>query len=190
MSKRKQRSTAIRKRIEKKQREEQRAKKKATKAAAGQGGDDTLLVFTLGRDQVAACHAALTDLEKRLAQGSMRGWTPADLQGERGLSWFSRQLGDALAQSGDADPVQVEVFEQSKSPLLDKLSALELAASGLKVAWDESGFDQLVRALNQATEVEEDEDEDEEAPADEKSSDDTDDAAASGDATPAAEDTP
>jgi hypothetical protein len=188
MSKRKQRSTAIRKRIEKKQREEQRAKKKATKAAAGQGGDDVLVEFTLGREQVVACHAALTDLEKRLGQGSMRGWTPADLQGPHGLAAFARALGEAM--QGDDDPVQVEVLEQAKGPLLDKLSALELAASGLKVAWDEAGFDQLVRALNQATEVEEEDEEEEEAAADEKSSDETDDAAASSSDAAPAEDTP
>lgn len=174
MSKRKQRSTAIRKRIEKKQREEERAKKRATKAA-GKGGD-ALLAFSLPRDRVEACRAALVDLEQRLAQGSMRGWTTADLQGEHGLAWLGRVLAEALGASDD--PVRVEVLEQSKHPLLDRLSTLELAASGLKLAWDEAGFDQLVRALNQATEVGEDEPEEEEgaeAPAGE--------AAASGDET-------
>ncbi|MCO5171327.1 MAG: hypothetical protein M9894_33920 [Planctomycetes bacterium] len=164
MSKRKQRSTAIRKRIEKKQREEQRAKRKAQKAAGAGSGEDNLLFFRLPRERVAACHAALADLEARLAQGNLRGWSPSDLQGDYGLAWFGRVLGESL-ESSEADPLRVEFFEQARHPLLERMAALELAASGLKLPWDEAGFDDLLRALNQAEEVvEEEEEEEEEVP--------------------------
>lgn len=153
MSKRKQRSTAIRKRIEKKQREQQKANKKAQKAAGG-GGADALVAFTLPRARLQACHAQLTALEERLAQGSMRGWTTSDLEGEHGLAWFGRVIGEALDTS-EGDPVTVELFEAAKQPLLDRMGALELAASGLKLEWDEAGFNDLLRALSQAEELEE-----------------------------------
>ncbi|MCW8139764.1 MAG: hypothetical protein KIT58_12775 [Planctomycetota bacterium] len=171
MSKRKQRSTAIRKRIEKKQREEQRAKRKAQKAS-GAGGGDTLVFFKLPRARVVACHAALVDLEARLAQGSLRGWSPSDLQGEHGLAWFGRVLGEAL-EGSEADPLTVEFLEQAKHPLLERMGALELAASGLRVPWDEAGFDDLLRALSQAEEVSEEEEEEEEEEPAEASGDET-----------------
>lgn len=158
MSKRKQRSTAIRKRIEKKQREQQKANRKAQKASAGAGDEDRLIVFTLPRERLQACHTQLSGLEDRLAQGSLRGWTTNDLQGEHGLAWFGRVLGEAL-DSSDADPVSVELFEAARQPLLERMGSLELAASGLKVEWDEAGFNELLRALSQAEEpVEPDED--------------------------------
>lgn len=153
MSKRKQRSTAIRKRIEKKQREQQKANKKAQKAAAGSDAD-ALVAFTLPRGRLQACHAELTALEDRLAQGSLRGWTPNDLQGEHGLAWFGRVIGESL-DAGDQDPVTVELFEAAKQPLLDRMGSLEIAASGLKLQWDEAGFNDLLRALSQAEEPEE-----------------------------------
>lgn len=152
MSKRKQRSTAIRKRIEKKQREQQKADRKAQKAAAGSGDDeDRLVAFTLPRERVEACRAQLVALEERLAQGSLRGWTTSDLEGEHGLAWLARVLGEAL-EASDGDPVSVELFDGARQALLERMGALELAASGLKLEWDEAGFDELLRALNQAEE--------------------------------------
>jgi hypothetical protein len=179
MSKRRQRSTQIRKRIEKKQREESKAKRRAAKnAGAGGSGEELLLSFRLPRERIAACHSALQDLEARLSRESLRGWSTSDLQGEHGLSWFTSVLAEAL-EGSPQDPLTVEFLEPAKHPLLERLGALELAASGLKVSWDEAGFDELVRAVSQASEVAEEEPEEEE-PAAEASSDETE---ASGDET-------
>lgn len=184
MSKRKQRSTAIRKRIEKKQREQQKANKKALKAAGG-GDSDALVAFTLPRERVEACRSELAALVERLAQGSLRGWTTSDLEGDHGLAWFGRAMGESLADS-DADPVTVVIPEQAKQPLLDRMGSLELAASGLKLEWDEAGFNDLLRALSQAEEPEESDDDD----ASESSSDETsDDDASSSDETSSSDDT-
>lgn len=172
MSKRKQRSTQIRKRIEKKQREEQKkAKRRERSSGADASGEELLLTFQLPRDRLAACQAALADLEARLSRESLRGWGAADLKGEHGLSYLTSLLAEAL--QGGGDPVVVELPETAKHPLLERLGALELAATGLKVSWDEAGFDQLLRALSQATEVGEDEEEEPEAekPAEPASSD-------------------
>ncbi len=161
MSKRKQRSTAIRKRIEKKARETAKAARKAAKAAGG-GDDGVLVVMSLGRAQAAACRDAITALEERLAGESLRGWTPADLDGDFGLLWLRDLLTEALdgaaegssEDAGDDDgELVIELLEQGKMPLLDRLGALEMAASGLRLEWEEAGFDPLVRALRDAEEL-------------------------------------
>lgn len=182
MSKRKQRSTQIRKRIEKKQREQEKAKKRAAKASGADGANQILLGVQLPRERVEACHAALADLEARLTRESVRGWTASDLQGEHGLSWFKTVLAETMEGSAEGPRVQLQFFEGAKSPLLERLGALEIAASGLRVQWDEAGFDELVRAVSQAEELADDEDEDEDEA--ESSGDDT---AASGDETPASD---
>jgi hypothetical protein len=180
MNKRKQRSTQIRKRIEKKQREENKARRK--EARAGGGGDD-MVAFSLPRERAASCAKALADLGLRLSRQSLRGWTTADLEGENGLAWLMKQLA-AAATSGGGDDVRVEIPEAAKHAILDRMSSFELASSGLQVAWEEAGFDELVRAIHSAN-AEDEDDVDEPEPA-AASGDAT--TTASGDETPAAED--
>lgn len=171
MSKRRQRSTAIRKRIEKRAREEQKAKKKAEKAAGGRS--DALLLARVPRAKAEACAAALADLEARLAKEPLRGWTRADLEGDFGLQWLGALLAEALAAS-DGDPLPVEFLEEGRSPVLERLGVLELAAPGLRVNWDEAGFQEVMRGISTAQDVEveaEEEEGEEAASGDETSTD-------------------
>lgn len=170
MSKRRQRSTAIRKRIEKRAREENRAKKKAEKAAGGRS--DSLLAARLPRATVEACAAALADLEARLAKEPVRGWTRADLEGDFGLQWLGALLGEALAAS-DGDPLNVEFLEEGRGPVLERLGVLELAAPGLRVSWDEAGFQEVMRGISTAQDVEVEAEEGEEGGEEAASSDET-----------------
>lgn len=156
MSKRRQRSTAIRKRIEKRAREESKAKRKAERAGGGKEGG-TLVVTTLERAKTDACCVALEDLTARLQRESIRGWSKADVEGDQNLGWLGALLREALDADPEADPVSIEFFDENKAKLLDRLGALELAASGLRVAWDEAGFNDLVRALHSAEEAPEEE---------------------------------
>lgn len=159
MSKRKQRSTAIRKRIEKRAREEQKAKKKAEKAAGGRS--DALLLARVPRAMAEACAAALADLEARLAKEPLRGWTRADLEGDFGLQWLGALLSEALGAS-DGDPLPVEFLDEGRGPVLERLGVLELAAPGLRVNWDEAGFQEVMRGITTAQDVEVEAEEEEE----------------------------
>lgn len=156
--KRRQRSTTIRKRIEKKQREEARARKREAKRS----GKDNEIQVLMVVDRSAAVTSAdiLKDLNGRLAQAPIRGWTPHDLAGDQGLAW----LADTMQEAGQdgSDPLRIELSEKSKRELGDKLTQLEMAAPGLGIEWDE-GFPQLMRAISQAEEIIEEEDEDEDA---------------------------
>lgn len=186
MSKRRQRSTAIRKRIEKRAREESKAKRKAERAGGGKEGG-TLVVTSLERAKTEACCVALEDLTARLQRESIRGWSKADVEGDQNLGWLGSLLREALDADADADPVTIEFFDENKPKLLDRLGALELAASGLRVAWDEAGFNELIRALHSAEEAPEEEPEAEEPAAsgeegDETSGDETGDEAPADDA--------
>ncbi|MGE0708912.1 MAG: hypothetical protein AB7N76_22715 [Planctomycetota bacterium] len=146
--KRRQRSTTIRKRIEKQQREKDRQAKRSAKHS-GQD-DEVLLTMTVARGVAEACAAALADLDERLNEGPIRGWTADDLAGDHGVSWFGAAL-DEAAQSVDAGDCTLEVERSAKQPLLDKLNALEMAAPGLGLDW-EVGFQELSRALSHAEE--------------------------------------
>lgn len=184
MSKRRQRSTAIRKRIEKRAREESKAKRKAERAGGGKDGG-TLVRTSLDRAQTDACCVALEDLTARLQRETIRGWSRADVEGEHNLGWLGQLLREALDADPEADPVTIELFDEAKPRLLDRLGALELAAPGLRVAWDEAGFNDLIRALNSAEEAGDEEPEQAEeaaASGDETSGDETGDDAPADDA--------
>ena len=160
--KRRQRSTSIRKRIEKKQREDDKQRRKLAKRA---GIDqDILLKMTVDRPLALACAAEISALGVRLAAGPIRGWTPSDLEGEDGnggLSWFGTLLQEA-ADSDESAELECQVPLNAQQPVLDRLSALEMAAPGLDVDW-EVGFARVARSLSHAEEPpppEEDEEED------------------------------
>lgn len=153
-AKRRQKSTQIRKRIEKKQREEDRARKREQKGMHQDA--DLVLRMVVDRAAAEAALGQLRDLESRLASGPIRGWTTADLQSENGLSELADLVGAALdrqapAPEGKEDRLVVELTVAARAPLLERLSALEMAAPGLKVEW-ESGLADVTRALGQATE--------------------------------------
>jgi len=167
--KRRQRSTAIRKRIEKKQREEVKQAKKRAKRGGG-ADEDVLLRMEVARQSATACAAAITDLEERLAASPIRGWTANDLGGEHGLAWLGSVIAEAAEAQPDEDPLRVGVWGEAKQPLLDRLSALEMAAPGLDLDW-EAGFAKVAFALGRAEEPDEDE-EDEPASSDETDEDD------------------
>lgn len=157
--KRRQRSTAIRKRIEKKQRE---AEKQARREAKRSGRDrEIMLTMTVDAQVATACATALQDLDSRLASGPIRGWSQNDFSGDNGLTWFAGALQEA--GEGKQGATELEVDRAAQQELLNQLNALEMAASGLDLDW-EVGFLQLARSLSHAEEPpppEEDEDEDE-----------------------------
>jgi hypothetical protein len=148
--KRRQRSTTIRKRIEKKQREVEKARRKEMKAAGGRLADVEVRII-VDRGSAEACAAALEDLGQRLAAEPIRGWTPADLGGDFGLAWLAERIREAMAEHEEG-PLHVDILEGAKSPVLDKLSGLEIAAPGLKIDW-ESGFVELFQAVGRAEEI-------------------------------------
>lgn len=157
-AKRRQRSTQIRKRIEKKQREEDKARKREAKSQ--ERDQDLVLRMTVAREPAEAVLGQIRDLEGRLAEGPIRGWTPDDLGGEHGLTMMADMIGAALDRQSD-ERLVVELTVGARAPLLERLSALEMAAPGLKVDW-EAGFDAVVQALGHATEELPQEDEPEE----------------------------
>lgn len=155
---RRQRSTAIRKRIEKKRRED---KKAALRAGRRDGKDDeTVLTVRVDREIATQTAAEIRALEKRLGEGPIRGWTPADLgDAKSGLGWLAGLMEAALAEgSGE---LELGVLRAAQGGLLDKLNALEMAASGLSVDWD-AGFLPLSRAISHAEEPPPEEDEEDE----------------------------
>jgi len=156
--KRRQRSTAIRKRIEKKQREDDRARRKAAKA--GGADADAVLLATVPRADAQACAAAIQELGARLGSAPIRGWTEDDLSGDSGLAWLGDALHEAV-ETQDEDPLILEVNFAGQRGLLDRLTALETAAPGLDLEW-EAGFPAVIRAISRAEEPPS-EDEDEEA---------------------------
>jgi hypothetical protein len=145
--KRRQRSTAIRKRIEKQQREKDRQARRAAKRAGKE--DETVLIMTIDAGVAAACSVALTELGKRLEAGPIRGWSSDDVSGRHGLTWLAGALQEA--GGGDERELVLEVARVAKEKLLDQLNGLEMAAPGLNVDWD-VGFLDLSRALSQAEE--------------------------------------
>ena len=148
--KRRQRSTTIRKRIEKKQREEEKARRKRAKAAGGQESDiEVRLVIDRGAAEASA--GAILDLNQRLSEAPIRGWTPADLGGERGLPWLAEQMQATLAEQ-TADPIEVDITEGAKLDLLEKQAGLEIAAPGLGLDWGQ-GLGDLFAALSRADEI-------------------------------------
>lgn len=157
---RRQRSTAIRKRIEKKRRED---KKAAIRAGRREGKDDlTVLTVRVDRDVATQTAAEIRALEKRLGEGPIRGWTPADLGDEKtGLGWLAGLMEESLAQSSGGE-LELGVLRAAQGGLLDKLNALEMAASGLSLDWD-AGFLALSRAISHAEEPPPEEDEEEDA---------------------------
>jgi hypothetical protein len=146
---RRQRSTAIRKRIEKKRRED---KKAAIRAGRRAGKDDeTVLTVRLDRNVAVQTAAEIRALEKRLAEGPIRGWTPSDLGDEKtGLGWLAGIMEAGSAESS-ANELELGVLRRAQSGLLDKLNALEMACSGLSLDWD-VGFLALSRAISHAEE--------------------------------------
>lgn len=156
--KRRQRSTAIRKRIEKKQRE---AEKQARREAKRSGRDsEIMLTMTVDAKIATDCATALQDLDTRLASGPIRGWSQNDFSGDNGLTWFAGALKEA--GEGKSGATELEVDRAAQQELLNQLNALEMAASGLDLDW-EVGFLQLARSLSHAEEPpppEEEEDED------------------------------
>jgi hypothetical protein len=161
--KRRQRSTKIRKRAEKKQREQAKAQKRQAKLARGDGAVG-LLSMDVSADAATTCVTALSELEGRLTSAPIRGWSIEDLQNGYGLSWLTKVLSEAIEGDSDANSLHIEYPEDAKGPVWDQLEALDRAAPGLSVTWDES-FDELARAIGESVEVpeeepEEDEDED------------------------------
>ena len=174
--KRRQRSTAIRKRIEKKQREDKKAAIRAGKRSGKE--DETSLTMRVDREVAAACAAEIRALAVRLAaaeQGQIRGWTTLDLGPEgRGLSWLGEALAAAI-EGAEGSMVELQVMRVAQGTLLDKLNAIELAASGLDLDW-EVGFLALSRAISHAEEppeVEEDEEDDDDDDDDDDDSDES-----------------
>ena len=152
--KRRQRSTTIRKRIEKKQREEARARKRDAKRS---GKDqETMVLLVADRGAALTTSDALQDLNTRLGEAPIRGWTPHDLGGDQGLNWLAGAMKEASADG--SDPLRVEMSERAKREIGDKLTQLEMAAPGLQIDWDES-FNHLVRAVSQAEIIPEEEEE-------------------------------
>lgn len=158
---RRQRSTAIRKRIEKKRRED---KKAAIRAGRRLGKDDEVVLnLTVARDVAVGTAAEIKSLGTRLAEGPVRGWTTEDLGDENtglGLAWLAQALQDAAGESEDSE-LELGVLRAAQGGLLDKLNALEMAASGLGVDWD-VGFLALSRGINHAEEPPPEEEEEEE----------------------------
>ncbi|MEZ6188542.1 MAG: hypothetical protein R3F62_26515 [Planctomycetota bacterium] len=154
--KRRQRSTAIRKRIEKKQREDEKRRRKEEKGSDKER--DELLRAMIPRRAAEAFSGGILDLAQRLQEGPIRGWTVDDLDGDPGLEWLAEHVRDRLQDPSDL--VEVHLLARAKGDLLDKLSSMEMAASGLGLDW-ESGFGVFARTLGQAEElVEEEEEED------------------------------
>jgi hypothetical protein len=147
-AKRRQRSTQIRKRIEKKQREEDKARKREAKGKEQDA--DLVLRMIVARDPAEAVLGQIRGLEERLAEGPIRGWTPDDLAGEHGLTMMADMIGTAIDRQTD-EKLVVELTVGARGPLLERLSALEMAAPGLRVDW-EAGFDAVMQALGKATE--------------------------------------
>lgn len=156
--KRRQRSTAIRKRIEKKAREDEKARRRAMKAGRRK---DVVFEVYVPRESAEACSKAIGDLEQRLKAAPIRGWTTDDLSGEGGLAWLGNTLKESLAAEPDSGSLMVEVLGEAKRALLDKLTAIEMAAPGLQLDW-EAGFPILARALSHAQERPEEEEEEDE----------------------------
>lgn len=181
--KRRQRSTKIRKRAEKKQREEAKAKKRKDKLNRGDGVVG-LLSMDVSTDAATTCIAALSDLETRLASAPIRGWSIEDLQNGYGLSWLTKVLSEAIAGDSDADPLHIEYPEDAKGPIWDQLEALDRAAPGLSVTWDES-FDELSTAISDSLEVPEDEPEEDEEDEDDDDDEGSEDSTGSSDDTSA-----
>jgi len=157
---RRQRSTAIRKRIEKKRRED---KKAAIRAGRREGKDDeTVLTVRLDRDVATNTAAEIRALEKRLNEGPIRGWTPADLGDEKsGLGWLAGVMETACSEDSGSE-LELGVPRVAQGGLLDKLNALEMACSGLSLDWD-VGFLSLSRSISHAEEPPPEEDEEEDA---------------------------
>ncbi|MCA8922469.1 MAG: hypothetical protein KDD82_11710 [Planctomycetes bacterium] len=154
--KRRQRSTAIRKRIEKKQREDLKKKRKEEKGSDKER--DEMVRAVIPRAAAQAFSSGILDLSSRLEAGPIRGWTNHDLEGDPGLEWLAEHVTARLEDP--ADPVEVYLLARAKGDMLDKLGSMEMAASGLGLDW-ESGFGVFTRALGQAEEwIDEEEDED------------------------------
>jgi hypothetical protein len=155
--KRRQRSTTIRKRVEKKQREEAKARKRMLKSKKGELGGE--MQFAVSRAAAEAALDSLNDLERRLNQGPIRGWTTHDLNNEWGHVWLANLIDEALGDT--SNPLTVIIPEVAKGPLSDQLGTLEVAAIGLDVAWDK-GLHEVAQAVASATLIVEETDEDEE----------------------------
>ena len=155
--KRRQRSTAIRKRVEKKQREDAKTRKRLAKLK--KGGLDGLMLTSISRHAAEAAVAALTDLETRLKEAPIRGWTEHDLADEYGLSWLNGFLQEVLAANPNAN-LAIEYPEAAKGPMSDKMGTLEVAAPGLKVDWD-AGLHEVAQAFASAELFIEEEDDEE-----------------------------
>ncbi|MBL4850086.1 MAG: hypothetical protein JKY65_31545 [Planctomycetes bacterium] len=151
---RRQRSTMIRKRIEKKRRED---KKAAIRAGRRLGKDDEMmLTFRVDREVATKTAAELKSLGERLTAGPIRGWTTGDIGPDAngpensGLLWLAGALTTAAAEDEDSE-LELGVLRAAQSGLLDKLNALEMAASGLGLDWD-AGFLPLSRSISHAEE--------------------------------------
>jgi hypothetical protein len=170
--KRRQRSTKIRKRAEKKQREDAKAKKRQAKLAGD--GAIGLLRMNVPRTVATSCVAALTDLETRITAAPIRGWSIDDLSQTHGLSWLRGCLAEAL-EGPDGEVLTIEYPEDAKGPIWDQLDALDRVASGLGVAW-EDGFPEVRTCIGDSVEVppeiDEEDEEGEEGEDDEDGEDD------------------
>jgi len=149
--KRRQRSTAIRKRIEKKQREKEKLAKKLAKREGGPE-EDIRLETTVPRGAAMACAASIAELRQRLEGGPVRGWTADEIEADRDLSWFERHLTATLDENPGADPLPLEITEAARRHLLDRFSALEMAAPGLDVDWEGGRYVEVSKSLGQAEE--------------------------------------
>ena len=147
--KRRQRSTKIRKRIEKKQREVSKAAKKEAKNAGKPEDYEELLRCEIPRDAAISVVQQISGLAYRLSEEPIRGWTPDDLDAEFGLSYLLAMLSEELEIQVDEDPLTLDFLAESKRPLLDQMTKLELAASSLEVDWD-TGLQPVLQALNGA----------------------------------------
>jgi hypothetical protein len=158
--KRRQRSTAIRKRVEKKQREEAKAAKRKAKAARAAGELGGVMQMYVMRAAADGAIAQITALEQRLAsEGSIRGWSVDDLEEDWGLSWLNKLLSEAVEGPGGAR-LEIEFPEVAKDPLCDRLSVLDRAAPGLGLEW-ETGLDAVSDAVRNSILLVEEEEEDE-----------------------------
>ncbi|RMG08487.1 MAG: hypothetical protein D6731_21790 [Planctomycetota bacterium] len=158
--KRRQRSTAIRKRVEKKQREQAKAAKRKAKAARAAGELGGIVRMRLRRAAASGAVAQIAAFEERLSEkGAIRGWSLDDLAQDWGLSWLRALLEEAL-RADPGDLLEVELPEVAKTELTDRLSVLDPAAPGLGIEWDE-GLAEVAAAVRTAELlVEEDEEED------------------------------
>ncbi len=153
--KRRQRSTMIRKRVEKKQREQAKARRRQLKGKKGDLGGQMQMMLT--RTSAEAALATLNDLERRLHQGAIRGWTTHDLNNDWGQVWLANLLDESLGESTEAR-LTVEFPEAAKGPLSDQLGTLEVAAAGLEVDWD-TGLNEIAQAVAASVLIVEEEEE-------------------------------